>query len=316
MRIAVMGAGSTGGYFGGMLARGGNDVALIARGANLEAIRSKGLVVVRDDEEFTVRCQATDDPAEVGPVDLALLCVKTYQSAGAVPLMKPLIGPGTTVLCLQNGVDSYLAAAQVLGGIHVLPGSAFIEAGMLGPGVVHQTGSLVRIIMGEIAGGGEIASWGETNGLETERCRAICDVFQGAGMPAETVPDIRAGLWEKFLFIATMAGVTSMARATLAELMPRPRWRRVVLGCLAEIEVVGRANGVNLPKDIVADTVGYIEEYLADLQASMHTDLLAGRPLELEALNGAVVRAGNAVGVPTPINDVIYAMLKALQEGS
>ena len=135
-------------------------------------------------------------------------------------------------------------------------------------------------------------------------------------MPAENVPDIRAGLWEKFLFIATMAGVTSMARATLAELMPRPRWRRVVLGCLAEIEVVGRANGVNLPKDIVADTVGYIEEYLADLQASMHTDLLAGRPLELEALNGAVVRAGNAVGVPTPINDVIYAMLKALQEGS
>ena len=304
MRIAVMGAGSTGGYFGGMLARGGNDVALIARGAHLEAIRSDGLKVVRDDEEFTVRCQATDDPTEVGPVDLALLCVKTYQSEVALPLMKPLVGPDTTVLCLQNGVDSYLRAAEILGHTEVLPGAAFIEAGLMEPGVVRQTGSLVRIILGE------------TNGLETERCRAIRNVFLGAGVPAETVPDIRAGLWGKFLFISTMAGVTSMARAPLAELMPQPQWRRVVLGCLAEIDAVGRADGVNLPKDIVADTVSYIEEHLADLQASMHTDLLAGRPLELEALNGAVVRAGNAVGVPTPINDVIYAMLEALQKGS
>ena len=310
MRIAVMGAGSTGGYFGGMLARGGNDVALIARGTHLEAIRSKGLKVVRDDEEFTVQCQATDNPAEVGPVDLVLLCVKTYQTEVAVPLMKPLVGHETTVLCLQNGIDSYLAAAAVLGEHSVIPGAAFIEAGMVEPGVVRQTGSLVRIILGESNG------FERTGGLDTERCRAIRDVFLGAGLPAEAVPDITAGLWGKFLFISTMAGVTSMARATLAELMPQPHWRRVVLACLAEIEAVGRANGVNLPEDIVADTVSYIEEHLADLQASMHTDLLAGRPLELEALNGAVVRAGNAAGVPTPVNDVIYAMLKPLQHGS
>ena len=310
MRIAVMGAGSTGGYFGGMLVRGGNDVALIARGAHLEAIRSNGLKVVRDDEEFTVRCQATDDPSAVGPVDLALLCVKTYQSDDAVPLMKPLVRPYTTVLCLQNGVNSYQTAAAVLGESAVLPGAAFIEAGMIEPGVVRQTGSLVWIIFGETAGSGE------TNGLETERCRAIREAFLGAGVPAEAVPDIRTGLWGKFLFICTMAGVTSMARATLTELMPQPHWRRVVLGCLAEIDAVGRANGVNLPEDIVANTVSYIEEHLADLQASMHADLLAGRPLELEALNGAVVRAGSAVGVPTPINDVIYAMLKALENGS
>ncbi|PKB72353.1 MAG: 2-dehydropantoate 2-reductase [SAR202 cluster bacterium Io17-Chloro-G6] len=304
MRIAVMGAGSTGGYFGGMLARGGNDVALIARGAHLEAIRTTGLKVVRDEEEFLVHCQATDDPSQVGPVDLALLCVKTYQSAEAVPLMKPLVGPGTTVLCLQNGVDSYQMAAAGLGHSAVLPGAAFIEAGMLGPGAVRQTGSLVRIILGE------------TNGVESERCRAIRDVFLAAGVPSDVVADIKAGLWGKFLFISTMAGITSMARATLAELMPQPNWRRVVLGCLAEIDAVGRAGGVNLPKDIVADTVSYIEEHLADLQASMHTDLVAGRPLELEALNGAVVRSGNVAGVPTPINDVIYAMLKALENGA
>ena len=304
MRIAVMGAGSTGGYFGGMLARGGNEVSLIARGAHLEAIKSDGLKVVRDDEEFTVRCQATDDPSEVGHVDLALLCVKTYQNGNAVPLMQPLVGQGTTVLCLQNGVDSYLTAAEVLGESTVLPGAAFIEAGTLAPGVVRQTGSLVRVILGE------------TDGVETGRCRLIRDAFVGAGVPAEVVLDIRAGLWGKFLFIATMAGVTAMARATLAELMPQPQWRKVVLACLAEIDAVGRAGGVDLPQDIVPNTVSYIEEHLADLQASMHTDLMAGRPLELEALNGAVVRAGKESGVATPINDVIYAMLKAFQKGS
>ena len=304
MRIAVMGAGSTGGYFGGMLARAGNEVSLIARGAHLEAIKSNGLRVVRDDEEFTVHCQASDDPSDVGPVDLALLCVKTYQSEIAVPLMKPLVGPNTTVLCLQNGVDSYLAAANVLGASTVLPGAAFIEAGMPGPGVVQQTGSLVRIILGE------------SDSVETERCPSIRDIFNDAGVPAEIAPDIRAGLWGKFLFIATMAGVTSMARATLADLMPNPHWRKVVLGCLAEIDSVGRASGVKLPTNIVADTVSYIEEHLIDLQASMHTDLLAGRPLELEALNGAVVRAGKDAGVATPINDVIYAMLKPFEHGS
>jgi 2-dehydropantoate 2-reductase len=304
MRIAVMGAGSTGGYFGGMLARGGNEVTLIARGAHLDAIRSGGLKIIRDDEEFTVQCQATDDPSEVGHVDLALICVKTYQSDAALPLMKPLVGPETTVLCLQNGVDSYLKAAEILGEQAVLPGAAFIEAAMLGPGKIRQSGTLVRIIMGE------------SDGAESPRCQAIRDAFIGSGVPAEILPDIRAGQWEKFLFIATMAGVTSMARATLAELMPQPHWRNVVLACLAEIDKVARASGVGLPPDIVAKTVSSIEEHLADLQASMHTDLMAGRPLELDALNGAVVRAGIEAGVATPVNGVIYAMLKNSQEGS
>ena len=304
MRIAVMGAGSTGGYFGGMLARGGNDVTLIARGANLESIRANGLKVVRDEEEFTVQCTATDDPSTVGPVELALICVKTYQNDIALPSMEPLVGPGTTVLCLQNGIDSYLSAAKKLRAGSVLPGAAFIEAGMLKPGTIRQTGSLVRIILGE------------TNGEESERCLAIRDVFNATGVPAEILTDITAGLWGKFLFIATMAGVTSLARATLAELMPQSNWRKVVVACLAEIDAVGRASGVSLRPDMVANTVKYIEDHLPDLQASMHTDLMAGRPLELEALNGAVIRAGADSGVATPINDVIYAMLHGLKEGT
>ena len=303
MRIAVMGAGSVGGYLGGMLARGGHDVSLIARGAHLAAIRERGLRVVRGKEEFTVRCAATDNPADVGQVDLALLTTKTYQNAAAVPAMAPMVGPGTTVLCLQNGIDSYLTPGEAFGTERVMAGAVYIEAGRDGPGVARQAGDVVRVV------------FGEPDGSLTERGRAIADAFNASGVPAELTDDIRTGLWSKFLFIATMAGVTSIARATLAELMPRPEWREVVVGCLREIEAAGRANGVNFPPEIYQTTLAYIENNLADLQASMHTDVMAGRPLELEALNGAVVRAGRAGGVPTPINDVIYAMLKPLAGG-
>ena len=303
MRIAVMGAGSVGGYLGGMLGRGGHEVSLIARGAHLTAIRERGLRVVRDSEEFTVRCAATDNPADVGPVELALLTTKTYQNSAAVPAMAPMVGPDTTVLCLQNGIDSYLTPAEAFGAGRVMAGAVYIEAGRDSPGVARQAGDVVRVV------------FGETDGSLSERGRAIADAFNASGVPAELTEDIRTGLWSKFLFIATMAGVTSMARATLAELMPRPEWREVVVGCLQEIEAAGRANGVNFPPDIYQTTLAYIENNLADLQASMHTDVTAGRPLELEALNGAVVRAGRAGSVPTPINDVIYAMLKPLAGG-
>ncbi|MDA0264307.1 MAG: 2-dehydropantoate 2-reductase [Chloroflexi bacterium] len=330
MRIAVMGAGSTGGFFGGMLARAGNDVFLIARGANLEALRANGLKVIRDDEEFTVQCNATDDPSEVGPVDLVLLCVKTYQSESALPSMKPLVGPGTTVLCLQNGIDSYLPVAAALGKSTTLPGAAFIEANLIGPGVVRQSGSLVRIILGEpflaepepapanseANPDGVPAEGMESGGHGSERCQAIRDVFMEAGIPAEVLPDISAGLWGKFLFIATMAGITSMARAPLSALIPQPAWRKVVEECLTEVYDVGRGCGVDLPNETVPNTVKYIEEHLADLQASMHTDIMGGRPLELEALTCAVIRSGIQAGVPTPVNDVIYAMLKDYEHGS
>ena len=304
MRIAVMGAGSVGGYLGGMLARGGHDVSLIARGAHLAAIRERGLRVVRDSEEFTVNCAATDNPADVGPVDVALLTTKTYQNSDAVPAMAPMVGPGTVVLCLQNGIDSYLPPAEAFGAERVLAGAVYIEAGRDSPGVTRQAGDVVRVV------------FGEPDGPLSERGRAIADAFNESGVPAELTGDIRTGLWSKFLFIATMAGVTSMARATLAELMPRPEWRDVVVRCLREIEAAGRANGVNFPPDVHDTTLAYIEDNLADLQASMHTDVMAGRPLELETFTGAVCRAGRAGGVPTPINDVIYAMLKPLVDGA
>ena len=304
MQIAVMGAGSVGGYLGGMLARGGHDVTLIARGTHLAAIREGGLRVVRDHEEFTASCAATDDPAEVGPVDVALLTTKTYQNGAAVPAMAPMIGPETTVLCLQNGVDSYMAATESYGEGRVMAGAVYIEAGRDGPGAVRQAGDVVRVVFGEL------------DGSLSGRGRAIEGAFRDSGLPAEFTGDVRTGLWSKFLFICTMAGTTAMARERLAELMPRPEWRNVVIACLLEIEAAGRANGINFPDDIHQTTLAYIEDNLADLHASMHIDVVAGRPLELETFTGAVVRAGRAGGVPTPINDVIYAMLKPLAEGT
>lgn len=307
MRIAVMGAGSIGSYFGGTLALAGNHVTLIARGEHLDAIRSQGLRIQTDAQLLVVPCgdnlAATDDPAGVDPVDLALLTVKTYQNDSAIPAMSPLVGPDTTVLCLQNGIDSYQAAATALGPEKVLPGAAYIEAARPGPGLVRQSGSVVRI------------AFGEPDGSESRRGRDIEQTLVDAGIRAQFSLDIRQTLWTKFLFIATMAGVTSLSRETMAQIMPRLEWRKVIVQCMTEIEGVARADNVALDHDIVEKTVAYIEGDLEDMHASMHADIMAGRPLELEALNGAVVRAGQRVGVPTPINDLIYAALKPFALG-
>jgi len=302
MRIAVMGAGSIGGYFGGMLSLGGNEVTLIARGAHLEAIRRGGLRVVTDDGEFTVQCEATDDPRQAGRFDLVLLTVKTYHNQEAVPAMRPMVGEETTVLCLQNGIDSYEAAAQELGSGWVLPGAAYIDANLEGPGVVRQTGG-VEIVFGEL------------ESVDSPRGEMILETLRTAGIPAQLSDDIKRTLWTKFLFIATTAGVMSLSRQTMAQLMPLPEWRKVIVGCMKEIEAVGRASGAGLDPNIVQDTIDYIEGALDEMHASMHADIVAGRPLELEALNGAVVRAGLSTVLPTPINDVIYAALKPFVSG-
>jgi len=303
MKIAVMGAGSIGGYFGGMLAQGGHQVTLIARGAHGQAIEAHGLKIITDDREFTVRCATSDDPNSVGPVDLVLLTVKTYHNPQAVPAMLPLIDEDTSVLCLQNGIDSYQAVASAVGLEKVLPGAAYIEASLSAPGVVRQSGQVVRIVFGEL------------DGSESQRGRLILQALEQSGIPAQFTQDIQQTLWTKFLFIATMAGVTTLSRETMAQLLPRPEWRQVIIDCMREIEAVARALEVNLAEDVVSSTLSYIEGSLEQMHASMHADVLAGRPLELEALNGAVVRAGLTAQVPTPVNNLIYAMVKPFLDG-
>ena len=307
MKVAVMGAGSIGGYFGGMLARDGHDVTLIARGEHLDAIRRDGLTMQTQKGNFIVPCSATDQPADVGPVDLVLLTTKTYHNAVAVPAIAPMVNADTTALCLQNGIDSYAPLVEAFPDSAVLPGAAYIEAGRSGPGVVTQAGDIVRIVTGRTR---------DSDPAHATRAEEICSAFRDAGVPAEASDDIAVTLWTKFLFITTMAGVTSLAREYLRDLLPRPEWHKIIVGCMAEIERAGRASNVDLAPNIVADTLDYMESAKGAMSASMHADLLAGRPMELEALNGAVVRAGDAAGVATPINDVIYAALKPYANGS
>lgn len=306
MKVAVMGAGSIGGYFGGMLARAGHQVTLIARGDNLSAIQRNSLIMQTQAGEFIVPCTATDRPAEVGRVDLALLTTKTYHNAVAVPAMAPMVGSDTAILCLQNGIDSYVPLVDAFPDAAVLPGAAYIEAGRAGPGVVTQAGDIVRIVTGGVRG---------SDPSHQSKAEKVCAAFREADVPAETQDDIAVTLWTKFLFITTMAGTTSLAREYLRDLLPRPEWHKIIVGCMEEIERAGRASGVDLSPTIVPDTLNYMESARGAMSASMHADLMAGRPMELEALNGSVVRAGESAGVPTPINDVIYAALKPFAQG-
>ena len=304
MRIAVMGAGGVGGYFGGLLARAGNEVALVARGAHLEAIRSQGLSVKSQMGDFNVSVEATDDPRHIGSVELVILSVKTYQNAEAIPTLAPLVGESTSLLTLQNGVEGHKELARAVGHERVLPGAAYIETHIESPGVINQKGEVARIV------------FGETSGQRTHRAQRILETFQTAGIPTALSNDMVKELWTKFLFISALAGVTSSARAPMSRLLQHAEARETILAVMREVEAVGRAEGANLDLDVVEMTMGYMETTARDLHASMHTDLESGRPLELEALNGAVMRIGQQAGVPTPVNRLLYSILVAHKAGA
>ena len=303
MRIAIVGAGAVGGYFGGLLARAGNEVTLLARGEHLDAIRRNGLEVRSSRGNFNVAVHATENPADTGPVDLAFLTVKTYQNAVAIPSMAPLMGRSTSVITLQNGVEAYKEVGRAYGMDRVLPGAAYIETHLAGPGIVEQVGDVVRIV------------FGESNGPSTQRALDIQDTLRAAEINSELADDVLKALWAKFIFIATLAGVTSTSRASMASLLADPESKAMVISCLREIEAVGRAEGIGLDDDVVDKIMAYMESTAKDLHASMHTDLELGRPLELEALNGSVVRLGREHGIPTPVNDVLYSLLVVHKAG-
>lgn len=304
MHIAVMGAGGIGGYFGGLLARAGNDVSLIARGKHLEAIRKNGLEVHGSKERFKVTVAATDNPKDVGPVELIILGVKTYQNDQAIPALKPMVGEGTALLTLQNGVDGYQELARAVGDRKVLPGAAYIESQIASPGIIQQSGDVVRIVFGEI--GGE----------QTARAQRILETFEKAQIDTEISSDVTKTLWTKFLFISTLAGVTSATRAPMSRLLQYPETRETILSVMREIEALGKAKEIRFDPDVVEKTMEYMETSAKDLQASMHTDLELGKPLELEALNGAAVRMGKELGIPTPVNHFLYTILLPHQGGA
>ena len=301
MRIAIMGAGGVGGCLGGLLGKAGNDVWLIVRGAHLEAIRTNGLKLVRPDTEFVVQVNATDNPAEVGPVDLVLFTVKTYQNRHVITTLKPLMGHETSVITLQNGVESHEQLGAVLGPSNILPGAYWAASHILSPGVIGED------VPAQI-------SFGEIDDTDSLRSPDIRKVFRDAGIKTEISLDPLQVLWEKFIVLSALAGITSAAQTRPKELLKYPDARAMFCNAMKESLAIGLAKGINLPDNLVQDSLKYIES-LPDFQNSMHGDYEAGRATELEALSGAVIRLGKQIGVKTPVHEFLYSVLLPHKDG-
>jgi 2-dehydropantoate 2-reductase len=305
MRIAVIGAGGTGGYFGGLLALTGEQVTIVARGASLDAIRSAGLTIHSDTGgTFVVTVPVTGDPRTIGEADLVLFCVKSYATAEAAELLPPLIGAETSVLSVQNGIDSAERIGRVIGQAPMLGAIAHVSAVVKSPGVIVQTGTLRRIVVGEF------------DGRDTPRARRIVETLRRAGIDSEMRPDIQVALWEKFIFICAMSGVTAMTRLPIGRIMACPESRTLMRGTLAEVEAVAHARGIAVASDYGDRMLAYMEGLHPAIRGSMAHDLAVGGRLELSTLNGTVVRLGKAHGIPTPLNGAIYAVLRPYEDRS
>lgn len=301
MRFGVMGTGGVGGYFGAMLARGGKEVAFIARGAHLAAMRKEGLrVESAAPGDFIAREGAlfTDSPAEAGPCGVILYCVKTTADADAIPALAPMVGAGSVIISLQNGVDSEERLAAAYGAERVMGGAAYIFTSIAAPGRIRQIGGPRRLIFGEPAGG--------TSG----RGARILAEFREAEINAELSGDIRAELWTKFIFICAVGGMTALTRAPIGEIMAYEGARSMMREAMREAFLVGRARGVNLPDGADEERFRFLDKQNPASKGSLCHDLEAGRRLEIDALCGAVSRMGAEAGVKTPCNDFLFHALK------
>lgn len=305
MKIAVMGAGGVGGYFGGRLAASGQDVTFIARGAHLRALRDNGLRIISPLGDVHVgNVQATAEPGGVGPVDIVLFCVKLYGVEEAAELCKPLIGADTAVISLLNGVDAVARMTPILGADHVVPGIAKIPSQIAEPGVIEHKGALAAL------------EFGEPDNRESVRLSAFAEACAAAGIDALVSPDIEVAVWSKFIMLASYAGVSCMTRQPIGVIRGDPDLAQVFSDATREIIAVARARGVDLPGDAYDATVALQAAFPGDVFPSMWFDLDAGKRLELDGLTGAIVRMGRELDVPTPVNRVIHAALKPFADGA
>ena len=305
MRIVVIGAGGTGGYFGGLLARAGEDVSFLAHGKQLEALRTHGLTVKsRLAGTFSLPVHATSDPQEIGAVDLVLFCVKTYDTTAASEGLHLFMGPETVVLPIQNGIDAAEQLSGEVGMEHLVGGVAYVTSQIESPGVIAQTAGSGSIELGELAGG------------QSERTERLQRVLRHAGISAELPPDIRVTLWEKFLFICAFSGVTALTRLPLGQVFAYQETSELLKAVMKEGEAVSRASGIALPVDIVERHYATLQALEPSAMGSMAFDLLAGRRLEIEALNGTMVRLGKEHNLSLPFNYAIYAALKPYTNGA
>jgi 2-dehydropantoate 2-reductase len=302
MRFAILGSGAVGGYYGAKLARAGHAVTFIARGEHLAAIRRDGLRVRSPAlGDFTVQAPAHDDPAQIGAVDVVVVAVKAYDNPTALPLAAPLLGPETAILTLQNGVDSAGEIAGLYGETPVLGGTTYIATALVSPGVIEQTGTHRRIQFGEVFG---------ALPRMTSRVETIAAALAGADIETDAVADGRVPIWEKFIFLVALAGFTGATRLPIGPVWAEPATRHQFLAASREIEALARREGVPVAADVV-DRIGrYVAAIPGTMRSSMLIDLSQGKRIEVEALQGAVVRRAAAVGLPVPVVDTLYAVLK------
>ena len=300
MRFGIMATGGVGGYFGAMLARSGKDVAFIARGPHLEAMRTDGLRVESvAPGAFSVREGIfTDSLAEAGVCDVILYCVKTTANDFAIPAIAPMVGADSMIVNLQNGVDNEEKLAAVYGAERVMGGAAYIFTSIAGPGLIRQIGGPRRMVFGELGGG------------SSGRGDAILAELKDAEINAEYSEDIEAELWTKFIFICAVGGVTALTRSSIGEIMAYEGTRNMMRETMREVFLVGRAKGVHLPDGADEGRYRFIDEQNPASKGSLCHDLEAGRRLEIDALCGTVSRIGAEVGVETPCNDFISHTLK------
>ena len=297
MRIAVFGTGGAGGYFGSQLANAGEEVVFIARGEHLRAIREDGLRVETPKGELRIRAEATDDPSRIGPVDAVLVAVKTWQVLEAAQALRPLLGPATFALPLQNGVEAALQLAGELGAERVVGGLCGTLSWVTGPGRIRSIGTVHFVKLGELD---------NRASDRTERLRAA---FERAGVTVEIPADIHRALWAKFLFVVSLGGVGAVTRAPVGVLRALPETRRMLTRAMEEILAVARARGIALPDSAIAETLAFVDSLAPDGTTSLQRDITDGKPSELEAWNGAVVRFGREAGVPTPLHAFLYECL-------
>lgn len=298
MRVAIVAAGGVGGYFGARLARAGEEVVFVARGEHLRAIRERGLRVESADGDLLVQpAHATDDPATVGPVEVVLVAVKGWQLPDAIATMRPLVGSETLVVPLLNGVEAPDQLAAALGSERVAGGLCGLFGEVVAPGHIRNLQPHPFVALGEL------------DNARSERIERLRDSFERAGVRADIAADIRAALWEKLLFVGPFGGVGAVTRASIGVVRDLPETRALLEGAMAEVGVVARARGIAVAEGAVAAALARVDGSPAGATASMQRDIMAGRPSELEAQVGAVVRAGEKAGVATPFHRYLYACL-------
>ena len=298
MKVAVIGAGGVGGYFGGLLARAGHEVTFIARGRHLRAIKEDGLRVESQlDGTFTVPGNATSNSSDVGEKDPVIFAVRMYHNSDAIASVAPLIGPETVVLTLQNGIDNGDVLAEAIGEDHVMIGSAYMEGRISEPGVVTQ-------------GGPGIAAFGEMNVGISRRGENLLQRFQEAGWRVNLHENMPGMLWKKFAYIAGSAAVCAAANCVYEEMRTKPETRQLIRDAIEEVLAVGRAHGAPIMPDSLAWAMDSLDRFPGQGRASMAKDFTDQRPVELEGLTGTVVRMAQKLEVPTPVNNFLYAILK------